>query len=300
MADQETARENAIVMVFSITPDACYLPGGSVAAFSIVANGTTAVNTCEDVRATSNHIMNMTSLFSTCQNDQPGVAGVASGTIGGICEPIENQCRVRAKGKHILRDGDIVWMNNRNCLGIVKILFPKKSVILSRPGGVLEQNALKHFKGLNPGVDVIDPSAVNGPLDLSQYEQVIIQGHGGTFGPGAGSLAGTPAISGLSGSGGLSPEKLADFLNSSGFHGSSVELVGCNTATSFNGNKPFAQQLSELLGIPVTGYPHEITIKPGGIVRGSGSGSTWSKKIVTQFKYEFGFGEPEPKTFPGK
>ena len=217
-----------------------------------------------------------------------------SGTILGQCEPIENMCRVRANGQHILRDGDIVWMNNRNCLGIVKILFPKKTVILSTPSGGIfkgssEQAALNNLKAQYPDADVVDPSKVSN-VDLSQYENVIVQGHGGSTG----------AKVGLGGNG-VTAEQLSQFLNENGFQGSTVELAACNTGTSFGGEKPFAERLSQLLGVPVTGYPHEIMIKPGGIIRRMRPfGNSYADKFATQAAFEIGAAKPTPKTFPGK
>lgn len=281
MAENETARENAIVIVHSITPDACYLPNSSIAGFAIVSSGIHAAKTCSNVNATTNPVMNMTSIFSTCSNDQAGVAGVISGTVIGKCEPIENQCKVRAEGQHILRDGDIVWMNNHNCLGIVKIIFPKKTAIISSPKGIAEDRALDNFSDLYPDADVIDPRNGATP-DLSKYENVIIQGHGGQ----------------LMGSS-ISPGELAGFLNDSGFQGNSVELAGCNTATSFSGRKPYAERLSELLGIPVTGYPHEIMIKPGGIIRRINlTGVNFIDAELTSLTGLAGGAKPTPVTFP--
>ena len=188
-------------------------------------------------------------------------------------------------------------MNNRNCLGIVKILFPKKTVIISSPKSIAEWRALKHLRDQNPGVDVVDPS--KGSVDLSSYENVVVQGHGGTTGNAVG-LGGK----------GVNDRQLADFLNESGFQGSSVELAACNTGTSFGGKKPFAERLSEILGIPVTGYPHEIAIKPGGIVRRRGFGSQNNKYLdkvadliddtITDLSTLGGGTAPTPKTFPGK
>ncbi len=299
MADAETARRDAIVLVHSITPDACFLPPGSVAPFQIVANGVDAENTCSTVHATGQPVMNMVSIFSVCYNDEGGVAGVKSGTVKGVVTPIENACKVKALGQHILRDGDLVWMNNGNCLGIVKIVV-KKMVIIAHPVGPSSDNAVSYLRDKYPDADYLDPGRLATQPDLSGYDKVLFHGHGGPI-----QSTGKPAIWPImNDKSAMSPDQVSDFLNAGGFKGSSVEFANCNTATSLNGNKPFADQVAKKLGIPVTGYPHGIAVKPGGhiIRRIEATGWNIPDKIVTQFDYMIGGSSTEatPVTFPGK
>ena len=71
-----------------------------------------------DVFMTKQKAMRWNSITEHVHGDSAGTGGgVKSGTVGGICEPIEHAAQVRANGSHLMRDGDRCWMNNRNTQG---------------------------------------------------------------------------------------------------------------------------------------------------------------------------------------
>ncbi len=63
-------------------------------------------------------MMRLASVSQHVHGDEAGTGGgVASGTHGGICEPIEHAAQFRVEGSPVIRHLDRCYMNNRNTVG---------------------------------------------------------------------------------------------------------------------------------------------------------------------------------------
>lgn len=163
-----------------------------------------------------------------------------------------------------------------------------KIAIVAAPDGIREELALGNLGNLNPGADILNTTNSSTSPNLTSYGKVIIHGHGYEDPNQKGRL-----VLKL-GSDYFTPQELAEYLKKHGFKGNAIELVGCNTGSLQTGGKSFAEELSEILQVKVTGYPHQIAVKPGGIIR------KVDNSVMTQIAYEFGYAQPAPVTHSGK
>jgi len=164
-----------------------------------------------------------------------------------------------------------------------------KTAIIAVPQGQREQQALSNLGSLHPGASIFVTTSLNKEDYLTSYEKVIIHGHGLEDSDHKGRL-----VVKL-GKDEITPQELADYLRKYGFTGTEVELAACNTGTSqIGGGKSFAEELGEILPIKVVGYPHQIAIKPDGIIRKRGN------PISTPFVYEFGNADATPVAYSKK
>jgi hypothetical protein len=95
------------------------MPDGSITAFDIVAYWKNACNDSQDVAANGYGLLKMDSQLTVCTGDEPAMAGVFSGTVGGLVTMLPNTSTVRVNGRKAIRDGDSTLMNNGNTVGRV-------------------------------------------------------------------------------------------------------------------------------------------------------------------------------------
>lgn len=126
MADKEGTSRTAKAIVVCTTPDVCKTPMGSSMVpvpYQIVAKFDASTATVATVRMSGAPTFVLKSRIAVCTGDEPGVGGgIKSGTIKGVCEPIDNFVTVRAMSSGVVRDTDPFWMNNRNTVG--RAVFP--------------------------------------------------------------------------------------------------------------------------------------------------------------------------------
>ncbi len=113
---REGSRDTGKGIIVSIYPDVCYAKDVPVP-FSLYAIQGEDANTAPTVRMTGQRAHNKGSMTTCCHGDEPGVAGVKSGTVGSICEPKTWSSTVNIEGKPAIRHNDEWWMNNRNTIG---------------------------------------------------------------------------------------------------------------------------------------------------------------------------------------
>jgi hypothetical protein len=117
----EGLRETNAARIVSLSPDVCLTPmGGTMVPvpYPVVDYCDHAENYTGSVRFTGQRAMVLRSNTSHVHGDAPGTGkGVASGTVGGISEPIGHAAQVRAEGSPVIRHLDRFWMNNRNTVG---------------------------------------------------------------------------------------------------------------------------------------------------------------------------------------
>lgn len=113
---REGSRDTAKGIIVSIYPDVCLAKKDPVP-FSIYAIQGEDANTAPTVRMTGQRAHNAGSLTTCCHGDEPGLAGVVSGTVGAVCEPKTWSPTVNIEGKPAVRHGDEWWMNCRNTTG---------------------------------------------------------------------------------------------------------------------------------------------------------------------------------------
>ncbi|MGK9228056.1 DUF4150 domain-containing protein, partial [Yokenella regensburgei] len=124
MAINYISRKDSAWVVISLTPDVCKTPRGDSTPpipYSVTANMDDSVDTVPSVKANSRPILVLDqSYIPQTKGDKPGTAkGVASRTVGDICEPLQHSTTVKVGGKAVLRHGDTFWMNNRNTTGMI-------------------------------------------------------------------------------------------------------------------------------------------------------------------------------------
>ncbi|NJO32625.1 MAG: DUF4150 domain-containing protein [Rhodospirillales bacterium] len=93
----------------------------------------------------------MASLTTCCHGDEPGTGlGVASGTVGGVCNPKTHSGSVRVQGEWAIRHNDEWWMNNRNTVG--KLYWVKTTETPGPTPAIATHNTGKSLVG------AVDPS----------------------------------------------------------------------------------------------------------------------------------------------
>ena len=148
-------------IVTSITPNVCLTPCGSTMVpvpYCVFDKHGHDNNYTPTVRYQGLMSMVLRSNTQHCHGDEAGTGGgVISGTHGGICEPIGHEPTVRCEGSPTIRDGDLHWMNNRNCLGkaVLKrsqeqneLPQPEPKSALERFGEGARQKLAKTWEGL--------------------------------------------------------------------------------------------------------------------------------------------------------
>lgn len=118
---REGLRDNDAARIVSLSPDVCKTPIGSSTPpipYPVVDFCGHDENYTESVRFTSQKVMVLRSNTCHVHGDEPGQAkGVKSGTVEGICQPIEGADLVRAEGSPIITHLHRFDMNNRNTVG---------------------------------------------------------------------------------------------------------------------------------------------------------------------------------------
>ncbi|UWR01136.1 DUF4150 domain-containing protein (plasmid) [Rhodobacteraceae bacterium S2214] len=122
---RELIRDGAAPLYSSTTPDVALTPRGSATPpipYDTWARPTHPLQFPSSVRAAGQNVMVLRSQETLTYGAEQGVAmGVKSGTIMGPVQPLEHSTTVRAEGSEVIRDGDAVWMNNRNNLGVAEL-----------------------------------------------------------------------------------------------------------------------------------------------------------------------------------
>lgn len=118
---REGLRDNDAARIVSLSPDVCKTPIGSSTPpipYPVVDFCGHDQNYTESVRFTGQKVMVLRSNTCHVHGDEPGKAkGVKSGTVEGICEPIEGADLVRAEGSPIITHLHRCYMNNKNTVG---------------------------------------------------------------------------------------------------------------------------------------------------------------------------------------
>ena len=122
---RELIRDGTAPLYSSTTPDVALTPRGSATPpipYDTWARPTHPLQFPSSVRAAGQNVMVLRSQETLTYGAEQGVAmGVKSGTIMGPVQPLEHSTTVRAEGSEVIRDGDAVWMNNRNNLGVAEL-----------------------------------------------------------------------------------------------------------------------------------------------------------------------------------
>jgi Domain of unknown function (DUF4150) len=122
---REGVRQIGTAYVVSVTPDVCLTPMGATAVpvpYPIIGTFDNAALLAMSVRMCGRPTFTTSSQVTRVQGDEAGTAGgVMSGVNRSTCESVTASTTVRAEGNFILRDGDVLKMNNGNTLG--KVVF---------------------------------------------------------------------------------------------------------------------------------------------------------------------------------
>ena len=137
---REMIRDGSRPIYTSTTPDVALTPRGSATPpipYDTWARPTHPLQFPRSVRATGQDVMVLRSQEMLTYGAEQGVAlGVASGTIMGPVQPLDHSTTVRAEGSYVIRDGDAVWMNNRNNLGVARL---EGSTVVNGPAPPAEE-----------------------------------------------------------------------------------------------------------------------------------------------------------------
>lgn len=109
-------------VVISLYSDVVITKGVPVP-YALMSKPQVAELASKDVAANGMCVMNIDSICTTCTGDEAGDAGIKSGTILGLCEPVPKVCNVHVNSSPILHEGDLVFMNLQNTIGMVMV-FP--------------------------------------------------------------------------------------------------------------------------------------------------------------------------------
>lgn len=131
-----TPAPERVVIAYSIVPDFCKMPNGTIVPFDLLASYEDTQNESQNVFANCYGVTKLDSSMLKCTGDEPSVGGVCSGTTGGLVSMLPNSCTVRANGLPVMRKDDVVTMNHGNTLG-------KLDVIQTKPSKPDENKALK-------------------------------------------------------------------------------------------------------------------------------------------------------------
>ncbi len=123
---REGSRDTGDGYLISNLPDWCVMPGGGgPIPFNISAIQGDDAGTAATVRQTGLRSHTSASLITHCTGDEPGQAGVSSGTIGSVCQPKTWSTTVRFEGNYAVRHNDEWYMNNKNTTG--KLFYVENS-----------------------------------------------------------------------------------------------------------------------------------------------------------------------------
>ncbi len=205
---RELIRDGARPIFTSTTPDVALTPRGSATPpipYDTWARPTNPLQFPPSVRATGQHVMVLRSQETLTFGAEQGVAlGVTSGTIMGPVHPLDHSTNVRAEGSHVIRDGDAVWMNNRNNLGVATLegsmvtYGPTPPEPEEEPGffGRLWNGA----KSLNESYSIVErglgaAQVVGGAIEAIAGGAGVVAGSGASA-TGAGAIVGVPVAIG--------------------------------------------------------------------------------------------------------
>jgi hypothetical protein len=139
---KEGAREDGTFYVISQAPDVCKTPMGAIMTpvpYPIIGKLSDVAGVATTVRMRGKPTFTTTSQVTRVQGDEAGTGGgVASGVNMSICESITASTTVQAEGHHVLRDGDLMKMNNGNTIGKI-VYLPGAPSGSSGPEGAIDQ-----------------------------------------------------------------------------------------------------------------------------------------------------------------
>lgn len=217
---REMIRDGAAPLYSSTTPDVALTPRGSAVPpipYDTWARPTNPVQFPSSVRAVGQNVMVLRSQETLTFGAEQGVAmGIKSGTIMGPVQPLEHSTNVHAEGSEVIRDGDAVWMNNKNNLGVAQL---EGNTVVNGPAPPEPEEEPGFWDSLWNGAKTINEEyaiaqrgvgalqAVGGAIEAVAGGAAVVAGAGASA-TGVGALAGVPAMAG----GGLLATKGADDL----------------------------------------------------------------------------------------
>jgi uncharacterized Zn-binding protein involved in type VI secretion len=139
MSNQEAANQSGSFIVVSESPDACRTPLNNVPVpYMIVARLDEALSVSPNVSYQGKPvILADETCIAHCTGAEAGTGGgVKSGTHNGEVRFIEGASTLRVNGKHLVRTGDRVSMNNGNTFGTVVCLSDCAPICSIGPGGI--------------------------------------------------------------------------------------------------------------------------------------------------------------------
>ncbi|MFM2388470.1 MAG: hypothetical protein RLZZ437_25 [Pseudomonadota bacterium] len=203
---REMIRDGARPIYTSTTPDVALTPRGSAVPpipYDTWARPTHPLQFPRSVRATGQDVMVLRSQEMLTFGAEQGVAlGVVSGTIMGPVQPLDHSTTVRAEGSYVIRDGDAVWMNNRNNLGVARL---EGSTVVNGPAPPAEEPGFwaglwqgakdinEEYKLMQRGVGALQ--VVGGGLEAVAGGLAVAAGVGASA-TGAGAVVGVPTAIG--------------------------------------------------------------------------------------------------------
>lgn len=110
------------VVVYSIAPDFCTMPDGSVVPFDLFATYRDSQKESSTVFSNGYGTSHIDACLMMCTGDESAVGGVKSGAVAGPVEMLPNSCTVNVNGKQAMRDSDFASMNYQNTIGVIKVL----------------------------------------------------------------------------------------------------------------------------------------------------------------------------------
>jgi RHS repeat-associated protein len=119
---KETVTQSSRFYCVSTTPDFCKTPVGSATPplpYTIKGEFKEAKSASPNVKSHSEPvILHNKSYIPSVTGDEPGTAkGIKSGTVGKRVETLKFSSSYGANGTQLVREGDMVWMNDRNTVG---------------------------------------------------------------------------------------------------------------------------------------------------------------------------------------
>jgi hypothetical protein len=132
----EGVRHTGTAYVVFLTPDVCLTPMGPNVVpvpYPIIGVFNNVALVAQSVRMCGRPTFTTASQVTRVQGDEAGPFGVKSGTNRSICESVTASTTVRAEGNYILRDGDVMKMNNGNTLGKVVYMPGVGPMIVDNP-----------------------------------------------------------------------------------------------------------------------------------------------------------------------
>lgn len=140
MPKQLCARKDGKLIVVSMAPDVCKTPMGNAVVpvpYPVTIDLSGSNNYSTDVNFNDNQAFRFNTDTTKVIGDEAGTAGgVKSGTTGQKAEPIQHSASVKINKEHLIRCGDMFYMNNKNTQGRLVCVPPPPQAHISDDGQV--------------------------------------------------------------------------------------------------------------------------------------------------------------------